>query len=252
MYGKSTSNSAAAVYGDAKQIGVFGTASNGAGYAVQGNASGSNGTGVHGVANTGASAYGVWGVSSSGYAGYFTGKVNVNGALSKSSGSFKIDHPLDPSGKYLYHSFVESPDMKNVYDGNVTTDDRGFATVTLPEWFEALNSDFRYQLTVLGGGDQWVDARIAREISSNAFVIQTSAPRTKVSWQVTGVRQDAWARAHRIQVEEDKPEVERGTYLHPELFGQPEEMGVEWATRPEAMKEQKAQRSRDAAAGPER
>jgi len=43
-----------------------------------------------------------------------------------------------------------------------------------------------------GGGDEWVHARIAREVSNNAFVIQTSAPQTRVSWQVTGTRQDAW------------------------------------------------------------
>ena len=57
---------------------------------------------------------------------------------------------LDPANKYLYHSFVESPDMMNVYNGNVVTDKRGMATVVLPEYFEALNSDFRYQLTVIG------------------------------------------------------------------------------------------------------
>jgi hypothetical protein len=35
--------------------------------------------------------------------------------------------------------------MKNTYDGNVTTDDAGLATVALPNWFETLNRDFRYQ-----------------------------------------------------------------------------------------------------------
>ncbi|MCU0290380.1 MAG: hypothetical protein MUF10_00090 [Thermoanaerobaculaceae bacterium] len=231
VHGKTTHASAAGVYGEGITAGVWG------------NASGTDATGVLGTANTGANAYGVWGRSTTGYAGFFSGNVNVTGALSKASGSFKIDHPLDPSGKYLYHSFVESPDMKNVYDGNVTTDDRGFATVTLPEWFEALNSDFRYQLTVLGGGDVWAQARVARKIQGNAFVIQTSMPGVEVSWQVTGIRQDAWARAHRIQVEEAKPGVEQGTYLHPELFGQPEEMGVEWATRPVEMKRLQAEQA---------
>jgi hypothetical protein len=58
----------------------------------------------------------------------------------------------------------------------------------------------------------------------------------KVSWQVTGIRQDAWANAHRIPVEEEKPVAERGRYLHPELYGQPKEKGVEWAHRPEQMR----------------
>ena len=64
------------------------------------------------------------GESSSGYAGYFNGKVNVTGTLTKAGGSFIIDHPLDPANKYLSHSFVESPDMKNIYDGIAVLDDR--------------------------------------------------------------------------------------------------------------------------------
>jgi hypothetical protein len=41
----------------------------------------------------------------------------------------------------------------------------------------------------------------------------------EVSWQVTGIRHDAWANAHRIPVEQDKSAMERGAYIHPELFG---------------------------------
>jgi hypothetical protein len=145
------------------------------------------------------------------------GSVNIAGNLSKGSGSFKIDHPLDPANKYLYHSFVESPDMMDIYNGNVTTNARGMATITLPEYFEALNRDFRYQLTVIG---QFAQAIVARKISKNRFTIRTSKPNVEVSWQVTGIRQDAYANAHRISVEEDKGE-QRGTYLHPELFQQP-------------------------------
>jgi hypothetical protein len=55
--------------------------------------------------------------------GYFSGNVQITGSISKGGGSFKIDHPLDPENKYLYHSFVESPDMKNIYDdGKVSVD----------------------------------------------------------------------------------------------------------------------------------
>ena len=127
--------------------------------------------------------------SSAGYAGYFQGRVHVEGTLSKSAGSFKIDHPLDPENRTSTHSFVESPDMKNVYDGVVTTDAAGYATVELPDWFEALNRDFRYQLTVIDGGDGFVLAKVAREVEANRFVVRTSAPNVKVSWQVTGIRQ---------------------------------------------------------------
>jgi hypothetical protein len=150
------------------------------------------------------------------YAGVFDGNVDVIGNLSKSGGSFKIDDPIDPAGKYLSHSFVESPDMKNVYDGVVTTDASGFATVTMPAWFEALNRDFRYQLTAMG---QFSQAIIARKIANGQFTIQTDKPNVEVSWQITGIRQDAWANAHRIPVEQEKTAGEKGRYLHPELFG---------------------------------
>jgi len=144
--------------------------------------------------------------------------VDVLGTLSKGGGSFKIDHPLDPANKYLYHSFVESPDMKNMYDGNITTDDAGLASVTLPNWFETLNRDFRYQLTVIG---QFAQAIVASEISGNQFSIRTDKPNVKVSWQVTGTRQDAFANAHRIEVEVEKAPADRGHYLYPELVGAP-------------------------------
>jgi hypothetical protein len=174
---------------------------------------------------------GVIGVACSGYsdapncqdAALFLGDVDVVGNLSKSGGSFKIDHPLDPSNKYLYHSFVESPDMKNVYDGTVVTDGTGHATVALPDWFEALNSDFRYQLTVIG---KFAHAIVATEISNNSFTIATDQPNVKVSWQVTGIRQDAWAKAHRIPVEVEKTGSEQGHYLHPELFGHADQTGI--------------------------
>jgi trimeric autotransporter adhesin len=146
------------------------------------------------------------------------GNIDVLTTLTKPAGSFKIDHPLDPANKYLYHSFVESPDMMNIYNGNVTTDDAGLAKVTLPDWFETLNRDFRYQLTVIG---QFAQAIVASEISGNQFGIRTDKPNVKVSWQVTGVRQDAFANAHRIQVEVEKAPADRGRYLYPEVFGQP-------------------------------
>ena len=153
-----------------------------------------------------------------------SGNLNVTGNLSKGGGSFKIDHPLDPANKTLSHSFVESPDMMNVYNGNITTDARGLAVVTLPDYFEALNRDFRYQLTVIG---QFAQAIVLEEIEGNRFTIKTNKPRVKVSWQVTGVRRDAYANTHRIPTEELKPEAERGTYLHPDAFvSQPASTGT--------------------------
>jgi len=163
------------------------------------------------------------GGASNNYAGYFVGDVHINGTLSKSGGSFKIDHPQDPDNKYLVHSFVESPDMMNVYNGNVTTDGKGMAVVALPDYFEALNIDFRYQLTVIG---QFAQAIVKEEIEGNQFVIQTDKPNVKVSWQVTGVRNDAWAQANRIVPVVEKPSHEKGLYLHPELMGKAADQGL--------------------------
>ena len=217
--------SAIGVDGEAVATGVNGVGFNG----VVGTSNRMNGRGVTGTASAGSTLdIGVLGVSTTGYAGYFSGNVTVNGTLSKAAGAFKIDHPLDPANKYLYHSFVESPDMKNVYDGVVTTDADGYATVTLPQWFETLNRDFRYQLTVIDEANrpEFVQAKITAGIRNDRFTLRTSAPRTTVSWQVTGIRQDRWANAHRIPIEEPKSALERGRYLHPELYGQPAELSV--------------------------
>ncbi|MCX8105899.1 MAG: hypothetical protein N3D80_08535, partial [Ignavibacterium album] len=220
--------------GTGTNYGVHGTASGGYNsYGVVGNAfSGSNNTyGIYGNALYGTISYGVFGFAGGGttnWAGYFYGNVNVTGTLSKGGGSFKIDHPLDPQNKYLYHSFVESPDMKNVYDGTVVTDASGYATVTLPDWFEALNKDFRYQLTVIG---DFAQAIIAQEIQNNQFSIRTDKPNVKVSWQVTGIRKDPFAEKNRIPVEEYKQGDDRGKYLYPEAYGQPETMGIDYKHR---------------------
>jgi hypothetical protein len=130
-----------------------------------------------------------------------------------------MDHPLDPANKYLYHSAVESQDMMNIYNGNVTLDDRGEAIVQMPTWFGALNKEFRYQLTTIGG---FAPVYIAEEIKDNRFKIAGGKAGMKVSWQVTGIRHDPYAEQHRTPVEEDKPENERGLYLHPEVYGQPD------------------------------
>jgi hypothetical protein len=199
------------------------------GYSVQG-------FGVHGVSTSnsgvvghtdGTNAAGVFGESSGpGFAGFFNGGVGIAGNLAiaghifKSGGGFMVDHPLDPENKYLRHSFVESPDMLNVHNGNVTTDANGEATVSLPDYFEALNGDFRYQLTVIG---QFAQAIVGQEIRNNQFTIKTDQPRVRVSWQITGIRRDPWAVANRIAVEEEKTAEDKGRYLHPELWGRPKE-----------------------------
>lgn len=225
--------------------GVEGTSSNGNG--VQGSSTGRNGaqgvstangaSGVYGENNT-SNGYGIAGrntntsssalgaaiygdnngqVGTGAWAGYFTGGTYAQW-LYKAGGSFLIDHPLDPAHKNLLHSFVESPDMKNIYDGVVVLDASGSATVVLPDWFEALNMDFRYQLTCIGRA---APIYISQEISGNAFSISGGTLGLKVSWQVTGTRHDAFANMYRPKVESAKSAVQMGHYLNPEAFGLP-------------------------------
>lgn len=241
------------VYGSGSSAGIYGTsgASNGAG--VLGNNDSSTGTGVWGetsgnggaagvagYANFGtgvygqtSSGYGIYGSNggsnSTGYAGWFNGRLHVQGTLEKSGGSFKIDHPLDPSNKYLYHSFVESPDMMNIYNGVATLDANGAATIMLPDWFEALNKDFRYQLTAVGAPGP--NLYVAQEVANNQFAIAGGTAGQKVSWQVTGIRHDAYADAHRIAVEVDKVGDEHGKFIHPELFGADDSLAIDHAQR---------------------
>jgi hypothetical protein len=169
----------------------------------------------------------------SGYAGVFEGNVDVTGTITAGTKDFKIDHPLDPANKYLVHSSVESSEMMNIYTGNITTDSQGHATVQLPDWFEVLNTDFRYQLTVIG---QFAQAIVGHKIENNRFEVRTSAPNVEVSWQVTGVRQDAFAKANPLVVEQEKEARLRGYYIHPELYGAPAEKQIEWARHPQMMK----------------
>ena len=130
-----------------------------------------------------------------------TGNLNVSGTITGSTKDFRIDDPIDPAGKYLYHASIESNEMANLYSGNVILDRRGEAIVDLPEWFEALNGDFRYQLTAIGRA---APVYIAQEIENHRFKIAGGRAGMKVSWQVTGVRRDAWAQSHPLRVEEDK------------------------------------------------
>jgi len=189
---------------------------------------------VGGLGSTGGD--GVLGESGTGYAGNFRGSINVQGAIFAATKDFKIDHPMDPANKYLYHASVESSEMMNIYTGNVTTDAEGVASVELPDWFEVLNTDFRYQLTVIG---VFAQAVVSREIQNHQFQIRTSLPNVKVSWQVTGVRHDAYAKAHPLVVEEEKEDRMRGFYIHPELYGAPAEKQIEWARHPDIMRRAK-------------
>jgi hypothetical protein len=258
VYGRvdSTSASATGVRGENTSAtgagyGVYGTSpsTSTASAGVRGIASGASGNGVYGSASaTTAESVGVWGASASAAgegvlatnsAGglairadadvLIDGDLEVTGAVAKASGSFKIDHPLEPTKKWLYHSFVESPDMKNVYDGVAELDAKGAATVTLPTYFQALNRDFRYQLTAIGVAAP--NLHVSKAMDANSFSIGGGVAGQSVSWQVTGIRQDAWAKAHPIVAEVAKTGKAAGKYMHPTAHGKPASAGVTRAPR---------------------
>jgi hypothetical protein len=181
-------------------------------------------TNGNGVAVFGLSANGI-GIVGGGrvLAGLFLGDVDVTGNIAASSKTFVIDHPLDPANKYLIHSSVESSEMVNVYSGNAVLDENGEAWIQLEAWFEAVNCDFRYQLTCIRS---FAPIYIAEEVQNNRFKIAGGSHQMKVSWQVTGVRKDLWAQRHSFFAEKEKPADEKGYYRHPELYGQPPENSV--------------------------
>jgi len=213
VYGQGTQY---ALEGYGGKVGCYATGSDAGVMGANGDAAGSPGSklGVYGFSSNGT---GVRGDSTNGLAGQFFGQVQVNGNLTVSgtitgaTKNFTIDHPEDPTNKYLMHASVESSEMKNLYDGVVTLDAQGKGTVSVPDWFEALNKDFRYQLTAIGAPAPGL--YVAEELEKHHFQIAGGKPGMKVSWQVTGVRHDAYSEANPLKVEVEKPASARGTLL---------------------------------------
>ncbi len=167
---------------------------------------------------------GIWGIGPDfGDAGYFSGDVFVTDNFAvNGTKSFTIDHPHDPSNKFLSHFCIEGPEPFNLYRGTVTLDESGSSWVILPDYFEAINIDFSYQLTAIGA--PMPNLHVAAPISDGKFQVTGGAPGKQVSWEVTARRNDPWVRDKGYQAERAKPEHERGTYIYPQGYGQPEEM----------------------------
>jgi hypothetical protein len=177
-----------------------------------------SGAGVFGLAtsNTGPN-FGVYGETVSLAQGF--GVFSVGNFGASGTKQFQIDHPLDPANKLLNHFSAEGPEPYLVYRGTVNLDGRGMATVELPEYFGEINRDPHYQLTPIGAP---AVLYIAQEVVDNRFVIAGGQPGMKVSWTVTGIRNDAFVRRYGAAREQVKGQQQRGRYLHPELYGQPE------------------------------
>lgn len=133
-----------------------------------------------------------------------TGVVKIDGNLHVTgTKAFQIDHPLDPENKYLIHSCVEAPERLNIYSGFIQTDEQGIATIEMPKYFTALNIDFKYQLTTLG--KTFSRVVVWEEMNEDGvFTVRSEDSNIRISWQVTGVRNDSFARANPMQVVVDK------------------------------------------------
>ena len=136
--------------------------------------------------------------------------------------SFVIDHPLDPANRMLVHYSSEAPEPLNSYSGTAYLDAFGQASIALPDYFESINTDYRYQLTAIGAAAP--NLHVATEIQNNLFSIAGGLPGLKVSWEVTATRNDAFVRQLGAPVEVEKAPDERGKYLTPELHGAPSNM----------------------------
>jgi len=158
--------------------------------------------------------------------------------------AFRIDHPADPENKYLLHYSAESPEVINFYRGTVTLDGSGEAIVQLPVYFASVNKDPSYTLTAVGAPMPLL--HVAEEISEDAlaagakagpgeavpvctFRIAGGAAGAKVSWRVEAVRNDLWVRTRGAPVEIEKEGREKGTFQHPEFYGQPKERGMNYS-----------------------
>ena len=226
------SSSGQGIYAQGK-IGVFGTTNfNSGGAGVVGdvgadglmggdfNTSNAGGTGVRGTnsqfAGTGPGVLGR-NLSGQGFAVFANGTLGASGTK-----SFVIDHPLDPEHMTLSHYCTEGEEPLNVYRGTVVTGTDGRSDIRLPSYFEAINTAPTVQLTVADSSDDWIMAKVTREVHDGTFQIRTSKPGTKVFWRVEARRNDPWVKHYGARVEQMKPRAKWGTYIRPELYGQPQ------------------------------
>lgn len=228
--GNSDANGVRGVSNSFDAAGIIGR-NNAGGYGVAGISSG-NGTGVRGTASgsgSGVSGSPTTDVDSTGVIGVQNGPdpqaavFAFGGFYATGAKAFKIDHPLDPANYYLNHFCTEGPEAMNAYSGNVVTDSKGYATIQLPDYFEEINANYRYQLTVLDDGEreEFALVKVVEKIKDNRFKIRTSVPNCEVSWRVEASRNDAYFRNRHIPTEEPKSKNRRGKYFYPEFFGQP-------------------------------
>lgn len=240
VFGKSAGSNASGVLGETTGttgVGVLGRATNTTSFTtgVYGLTASNNGIGVRGTAThvngltyggffesatTAATGYGVRASANVGanrYAVYADGDMTASGLK-----PFRIDHPLNPTEQYLLHYSSESPFPQNFYNGNVTTDSKGYAWVELPDYFSEINTNFKYQLTVVEEeeSEDFILVKVVKKIDGNRFQIRTSQPGVEVSWMVFADRNDMRVRYSRPTDTRAKTGPDRGQLQHPEYYEQ--------------------------------
>jgi len=220
----------AAVFGSGSVNGVYGLSWNNGASGVYGVNNGT-GWGVYGTVGTSGTAVAGVNPDPAGYGMYCHGRLTATGTK-----LFQIDHPFDPENKYLNHFCTEGAEPLNVYSSTVRTDDKGYATVALPDYFAEINRDPRVQLTVVDDSDDFVFAKVTRKVEGCQFTLRTSKPNVEVFWRVEAVRNDNWVRTHGFAAEEEKPAARKGTYVNPEFYGKSKELGQSYVPPPPSRK----------------
>jgi hypothetical protein len=179
-----------------------------------------------------------WGVGVLGQ-GNFYGVLSNGDSGATGTKTFLIDHPEDPTNKMLKHFSIESNEVLNMYRGTAIFDTNGKAVVSLPDYYDSINSNPSYQLTPIGAA--MPNLYIAVEISNGQFVIAGGAPNKKVSWQITAERNDPYMQQNpqKREVVVIKEGERKGKYLNPELYGQPKEEGMFYNANNENIKPSK-------------
>ncbi len=165
---------------------------------------------------------GIWGdqTDPNGYSVYANGDFGAAGTK-----AFAIDHPLDPAHKYLKHYSIESNEVLNMYRGTVPFDSNGEATVTMPDYFDAVNANFSYQLTPIGS---YAPLYIKEKLDNGIFIIAGGQTGMEVSWTVYAERNDPYLQQHPESkaVEVEKESWNQGKYLQPDLYNQSDDLKI--------------------------
>lgn len=220
-YGTATTGNAVGVVGQG-YVGVWGETDDGVACGVYGQ-NVSSATTDNNVGIWGNGWVGVYGESNNlGSAGF--GLYSVGNFAATGTKAFEIDHPLDPGNKTLRHYSMESPEVLNLYRGNITLDNNGEAEVTLPDYFDKININFSYNLTSVGASAPGL--YIKQEIRNGKFVIGGGVANSKVSWTVYAERNDAFIKKYPESKQVEVIKKKSGTYLMPGLYNMPASSGV--------------------------